>query len=55
MSWKSWKAEQEIGSEGRGAAQVSADCERGFSVEHRIIERRLTDESEEGGLFGFRF
>jgi uncharacterized protein YydD (DUF2326 family) len=32
---------------------LSKAVQRGFSVEDRIIEPRLTDESEEGGLFGF--
>lgn len=34
---------------------LSKAVRRGFSTDGRIIEPRLTDESEEGGLFGFRF
>lgn len=34
---------------------LSKAVQRGFGVEDRVIEPRLTDESEEGGLFGFRF
>lgn len=34
---------------------LSKAVQRGFDVKGRIIEPRLTDESEEGGLFGFRF
>lgn len=34
---------------------LSKAVQRGFSVKDRIIDPRLTDASEEGGLFGFRF
>jgi uncharacterized protein YydD (DUF2326 family) len=34
---------------------LSKAVQRGFSVEDRMIDPRLTDASEEGGLFGFRF
>lgn len=34
---------------------LSKAVRRGFSVKDRIIDPRLTDASEEGGLFGFRF
>ncbi|MGA4902832.1 ABC-three component system protein [Streptomyces griseoincarnatus] len=34
---------------------LSKAVQRGFGVKDRIIEPRLTDASEEGGLFGFRF
>ncbi|WP_155058469.1 ABC-three component system protein [Streptomyces blattellae] len=34
---------------------LSKAVQRGFSVKDRVIDPRLTDASEEGGLFGFRF
>lgn len=34
---------------------LSKAVQRGFDVDDRVIEPRLTDASEEGGLFGFRF
>lgn len=30
-------------------------AQRGFSVKDRVIDPRLTDASEEGGSFDFRF
>lgn len=33
---------------------LSEATRRGFRVEDRVIEPRLTDRNEAGGLFGFR-